>query len=140
MDAPHTPPLVLVMDDDEDVRFIAGFLLQRLGFAVVLAETGREAVERYREHRAAGRPVHAVILDITIPGSMGGKEVLDHLRQLDPGVRAYISSGNPYDPVMADPAAFGFSGALPKPYTYDALRALLTPVQGAAPPGLPHDA
>jgi CheY-like chemotaxis protein len=113
------------MDDDEDVRFIADCLLQRLGFSVAVAATGGEAVERYREAQAAGLRVHAVILDINIPGGMGGGDVLARLKELDPRVTAYISSGNPFDPLMQDPASHGFAGAIPKPFQASTLRALL---------------
>lgn len=118
-------PMILVMDDDEDVRFIAEFMLQRLGFAVVLATRGAEAIERYKEALAEGARFHAVILDINIPGSMGGGEVVKQLQTLDPLVNAYITSGNPFDPLMENPTAFGFTGAIAKPFMTENLRVLL---------------
>lgn len=120
-------PKILVMDDDEDVRFIAEFMLQRLGFAVVLATRGTEAIERYKEAFNSGARFHAVILDINIPGSMGGDEVIKHLRALDPQVNAYISSGNPFDSLMENPTAFGFTGAIAKPFFAENLSILLPP-------------
>jgi len=115
-DAP-AKPRILVMDDDEDVRFIAEFMLQRIGFTVVLTTMGAEAIERYKEALDDGARFHAVILDINIPGSMGGREVVNHLKAIDPQVNAFISSGNPFDPAMENPAAFGFSGAIAKPFS-----------------------
>lgn len=116
---------ILVMDDDEDVRFITDHLLRRLGFSVVLASEGIEAIECYRKAMASESPFHAVILDINIPGGPGGCAVLERLKELDPGVNAFISSGNPFDPVMVDPSTFGFAGALAKPLTTASLRILL---------------
>jgi len=124
MDDSLTLPTILVMDDDEDVRFIAELMLVRLGFAVVLTAQGPEAIELYREALVAGRRFHAVILDINIPGGMGGGEVLGHLQEIDPQVNAYISSGDPFDPLMVHPAAFGFSGAIAKPFLSENLRVL----------------
>lgn len=118
---------ILVMDDDEDVRFIAEFMLKRMGFSVELTSRGSEAVECYQKALDAGLPYHAVILDVNIPGGMGGHEVLRQLLSLDPNVNAYISSGNPFDPVMADPAAFGFKGAISKPFLLENLQILLPP-------------
>lgn len=118
---------VLVMDDDEDVRFVVEYLLARQGFTVVLTSSGSEAVERYRSALEEGTPFHAVILDITIPGSMGGHDVLKLLKEIDPRVTAFISSGNPFDPLMANPTAYGFSGALAKPFHAETLHMLLNP-------------
>jgi len=118
-------PLILVMDDDEDVRFIVDLMLKELGFAVDLASKGSEAIELYRNAKNSGLRYHAVILDINIPGSMGGLEVLGHLKEIDPGVNAYISSGNPFDPIMEDPAAFGFTGKFAKPIPEKQLKILI---------------
>jgi len=118
-------PKILVMDDDEDVRFIAELMLQRLGFAVILTAGGTETIERYKELLAEGARFHAVILDSNIPGSMGGREVVNHLKAIDPRVNAFISSGNPFDPAMENPAEFGFTGAIAKPFSTENLRSLL---------------
>ena len=117
----------LVMDDDEDVRFIAEYMLKNIGFAVVPTATGSEAIACYAAELRAGRRFLAVILDSNIPGSMGGREVLGKLKELDPQVNAFITSGNPFDPMMIDPKAFGFAGAIPKPFTTDCFLKLLAP-------------
>ena len=122
-----TVPTILLLDDDEDVRCIAEFMLNRLGFAVVLATRGTEAIERYQAALEAGIRFHAVILDINIPGSMGGGEVLVRLKEIDPQVHAFISSGNPFDPLMVNPTSFGFTGAIAKPFVTENLRILLPP-------------
>ena len=122
-----TEPTILILDDDEDVRCIAEFMLNRLGFVVVPATRGTEAIERYQAALDAGIRFHAVILDSNIPGSMGGGEVLGHLKEIDPQVNAFISSGNPFDPLMVNPTVFGFSGAIAKPFVTENLRILLPP-------------
>jgi CheY-like chemotaxis protein len=113
------------MDDEEVVRRLAVRLLQPLGYEVVEALDGAEVVERYVAARAAGRPFDAVIMDLTIPGGMGGLEALGQLRQLDPDVVALVSSGYSNDPIMATWAEQGFRGALAKPYLAVELREAL---------------
>ncbi|OGU11513.1 MAG: histidine kinase [Geobacteraceae bacterium GWC2_58_44] len=109
---------VLVMDDDEMVRFVAGETLKRYGFEVEFANDGSQAVEIYREHHLAGAPFAAVILDLNIPGGMGGEEAMKRLLEIDPAAKGYVSSGRTDDPVMMDYQSFGFSGTIEKPYFY----------------------
>jgi len=120
---------VLVMDDEEFIRDIAGRILRELGYEVECANDGAEAIEKYRAARDAGKPVDVVLMDLTIPGGLGGKEAIGKLRELDPNVRAIVSSGYSNDPVMADYQAYGFQGVIAKPYTIatmsTVLRALL---------------
>jgi PAS domain S-box-containing protein len=107
---------VLVMDDDENIRKILKDMLTYLGFEVHLAVAGLEAIELYRKEKEAGRPFGAVIMDLTIPGGMGGKEAIKGLLDLDPDVKAIVSSGYSNDPVMADFKKYGFREVLAKPY------------------------
>jgi CheY-like chemotaxis protein len=109
---------VLVMDDDEMVRFVAGETLKRYGFEVEFASDGLQAVELYREHRQAGSPFAAVILDLNIPGGMGGEEAMQLLLEIDPQAKGFVSSGRTDDPVMVNFRDFGFSGTIEKPYFY----------------------
>ncbi|GAM07779.1 response regulator receiver protein [Geobacter sp. OR-1] len=118
-------PTVLVMDDDEDVRFIAAIMLKRIGFNVDFAENGQEAVDMYRSGLHAGTRYHAVILDLNVPGGMGGEEAVRLLKEIDPDVAAYVSCGNPFDPAMDDPAGHGFRGAIAKPFLPEHLHILL---------------
>jgi CheY-like chemotaxis protein len=113
------------MDDEEPVRRAAAALLEKLGYEVACAASGEEALESYRAASEAGRPFAVVILDLTVPGRMGGKECARHLGRLDPSVRAIVSSGYSTDPVMANHEAFGFVGVLPKPYRVEELTAAL---------------
>jgi len=78
---------------------------------------GRDAVALYRRARAGGAPFAAVVLDLTIPGGMGGEQTMAELRRLDPEVRAIAASGYANDPVMAHRERYGFKAALPKPFT-----------------------
>ena len=104
------------MDDDDLIIDLAGELLSSLGYQVALAKDGAEAVTIYRNAKRQGRPFDLVILDLTVPGGMGGKKTLNELLAVDPHVRAIASSGYSDDPVMSDPVRFGFNGVLPKPY------------------------
>ena len=114
---------VLVMDDDEAVRTIAGEMLESGGYRVELAAHGAEAVALYREALRAQEPFHAVVLDLTVPGGMGAVEALQVLRATDPGVRAIVSSGYSDNPVLASHAECGFVGVVAKPYRRDDLLA-----------------
>lgn len=116
--SPQAVAKVLVMDDDEMVRFVAGETLKRYGFLVEFANEGSQAVEIYRQHQLAGSPFAAVILDLNIPGGMGGEEAMRRLLEIDPGAKGYVSSGRTDDPVMVNFESFGFSGTIEKPYFY----------------------
>ncbi len=107
---------VLVMDDDEMVRDVAAMMLDALGYEAGIASNGKEAVELFRKARLSGQPYDIVILDLAIPGGMDGKETLAMLKDIDPGVRAIVTTGYSHDPVVANFMEFGFNGALAKPY------------------------
>lgn len=106
------------MDDDEMVRFVAGETLKRYGFEVEFANDGAQAVELYRERHLSGDAFAAVILDLNIPGGMGGQEAMKLLLDIDPNAKGYVSSGRTDDPVMMNYQSFGFSGTIEKPYFY----------------------
>lgn len=108
---------VLLMDDDESIRSLAGHLLHRLGYTVAYADTGEQAVRACRQAQIDGTPFDCVILDLTVPGGMGGKEALRHILKLNTEIRAIATSGYSTDPVMANPQEFGFCGMVRKPYT-----------------------
>jgi PAS domain S-box-containing protein len=107
---------VLFMDDEEPIRQMAKFLLRRFGFEVVCVADGAEVVRSYREARNDGSPFVLVIVDLTVPGGMGGREAVAQLRAIDPNVRAIVSSGYSSDPVLANYREHGFCGVVAKPY------------------------
>ena len=108
--------MILLMDDDEGIRDMAGDMLHRIGYEVVLARDGSEALNRLRAAQASAKPFDAVILDLTVPGGMGGKETIQKMIEVDPGVKAIVSSGYADNAVMSDFSSYGFRGVISKPY------------------------
>jgi len=121
---------ILLVDDEEDVRNSTGAALRTLGYKVVLAENGSEAIEIFCQAADEGRPFDAVILDLTVHGGSGGKETLSNLKRIHPDVIAVVSSGYANDTVMTDFREFGFSGRLTKPYTIEDLGRVMRNVLG----------
>ncbi len=107
---------ILVMDDEEEIQDILGKMLQHLGFDVDFASEGEKALSQYTLAFHQGAPYVATILDLTIPGGMGGKETLRQIKALHHEAVVIVSSGYSNDPVMARFQQFGFSGVIAKPY------------------------
>ena len=107
---------VLVMDDEDFVRDVAGEILKTLGYEPSLAKDGETALDMYRRSMDEGRRYDLVIMDLTIPGGMGGKDAVKKLLALDPGARAIVSSGYSADPIMSDFRTHGFMAVITKPY------------------------
>lgn len=116
---------VLLLDDEDIIRSAYGELLSIFGYQVVLARDGMEAVELYQQAKETGDPFMAVVMDLTIPGGIGGLETMGILQRIDPDIKAIISSGYANDPVIADYKRYGFSGVVIKPYKVDDLLAEL---------------
>lgn len=110
-EALHGEGKILVVDDEESIREVAALLLETLGYTVELAETGEEAIDMCKRSS-----YDAVIMDLTIPGGMGGKEAAKEIREFDQDIRLIVSSGYSNDPVMARYQDYGFNGVLMKPY------------------------
>jgi PAS domain S-box-containing protein len=107
---------ILVMDDEDLVREVVGKMVAYLGYDANLARDGAEAISIFTEAQKSGQPFDAVILDLTVPGGMGGKEAMENLLKIDPKVKAIASSGYSDDPIMAEFHKYGFSAIIPKPY------------------------
>jgi len=116
---------ILVMDDEEVVRAVTGELLTSIGHDVAFAESGETALEAYQAARDAGTPFDAVILDLTIRGGMGGIETLRKLKEIDPNIKAVVSSGYSDDAAMSNYREQGFQAFLKKPYAMEELQSTL---------------
>ncbi|MBP7529179.1 MAG: response regulator, partial [Syntrophorhabdaceae bacterium] len=116
---------VLVMDDEEAILEIVGDILAYHGFTVDFARDGEEALCLYQE-----KEYDAVILDLTVPGGMGGREAMKELLRIDPMVRAIVSSGYSNDPIMSDYRQYGFKNVIAKPYDLEELGEVLRSVMG----------
>jgi PAS domain S-box-containing protein len=116
---------ILVVDDEDFVLKVAREMLSRMGYDVETALSGDRAIEMYRRALGENKRFDCVIIDLTIRGSMGGLEILTRLREADPGVTAIVSSGYSNDPVMSNYRDHGFSGIVPKPYSYSELESIM---------------
>jgi CheY-like chemotaxis protein len=119
---------VLVMDDEDAVLQVVETMLNHLGYHVELAVNGEEALAKYRNAQQLRRPFDVVIMDLLVPGGMGGKEAVRKLLAVDPQARVIVSSGYCYDPVMANYKRYGFKGVIAKPYHLAGLSVLLQQV------------
>lgn len=110
------PPKILVMDDDTLVCGTARLMLQRLGYAVVLAADGEQAIEIYTQAQDSDHPVALAILDLKVDGGMGAVETARRLRDIDPEAKLVVSSGSTNLPEMVHHQQHGFQGFLAKPF------------------------
>jgi PAS domain S-box-containing protein len=116
---------ILVMDDEEMVRQVLEKMLGLLGYDAKFSGDGSEALELFTRARESGQAFDAVILDLTVPGGMGGKEVMERLLKIDPRVKAIVSSGYSEAPIMAEFEKYGFRGIIAKPYKVSELGKVL---------------
>jgi CheY-like chemotaxis protein len=116
---------ILLMDDEQIILDVTHEVLTFLGYEVMFARDGADAIALYRKEKEANAPFDAVIIDLTIPEGMGGKEAIQKLRDYDPAIKAIVSTGYSNDPVVMDYAQYGFSGKLSKPYKINDLKEIL---------------
>lgn len=116
---------ILVMDDDETIRETIGQILRHLGHAVTLTADGQAAVAAHAAALRSAEPFDLVLLDLTVPGGMGGREALQAMRQVEAGIRAVVISGYTDDAVLQESARHGFAAALAKPFETETLRRLI---------------
>jgi len=128
---------VLYMDDESALRDIAGEMLGHMGYEVEFARDGAEAIKMYSEAAASKKPFDVVIMDLTIPDGMDGAEAVRKLREIDPGVKAIVSSGYANDPIIKDFKKYDFSGVIAKPFDVDELVRVIESVLADGPRILP---
>jgi PAS domain S-box-containing protein len=124
---------ILLMEDELVLSQAAGEMLQEIGYEVEYAENGQMALEKYGRKLREGAPFDLVLLDLTIPGGMGGKETMAGLLKIDPRARAVVTSGYPDDPVLLHYSDYGFCDKIIKPYTIEELSEVLQRVLRATP-------
>ena len=121
-----TPLKVLIMDDEEIVRDVAGEMLLQLGHEAVLSADGEKAVQAYKKSLDSGHPFDLVIMDLTIPGGMGGAEAVQRILDINPKAKVMVSSGYSNDPIMANCRKYGFCAAIVKPYQLQQLARIIS--------------
>jgi two-component system cell cycle sensor histidine kinase/response regulator CckA len=121
---------VLIMDDEPVLRKMISDMLKYLGYESETAANGSQALEMYKQAQQADASFDAVILDLTVPGEMGGAEAADKLHKIDPNVRCIVSSGYSTDPIMAEYKEHGFAAVIAKPYQIAELNEVLSRVIG----------
>ncbi len=118
---------VMVMDDDAMIREVSSGLLSSLGYEVLLVEDGQEAINLYKK-RGSAEKIDVIIMDLTIPGGMGGEIAVQEIHRLNPEAKVIVSSGYSNNPIMANYAAYGFCAALDKPYQLKSLMMVMDQV------------
>ena len=119
---------VLIMDDEKPIRDIAEEMLTLLGYETDCAQDGHQAINKYLNAKEKGTPFDVIIMDLTIPGGMGGEKTIKELLDVDPQVRAIVSSGYSSDPILANYKQYGFKGIVAKPYLMEELCSALDAV------------
>jgi CheY-like chemotaxis protein len=116
---------VLLMDDEQVILEVTNEVLRFLGYEVMFARDGAAAITLYTQEKTKGAPFDLIILDLSVPEGMGGKETFEKLHALDPSAKIVISSGFTNDPMLTDYKSFGLSGVLAKPYRITEIKTLL---------------
>jgi DNA-binding NtrC family response regulator len=123
---------VLVLDDEDHVRKVAEILITKMGFNVLTACNGDDAIEIFKKASDEGNPISIVLLDLTIAGGLGGKDIISTLNCINPNLKSIASSGYLDDPAMASPKSFGFTTKIRKPYLNSELQSLLKDLEEPA--------
>jgi len=116
---------VLLMDDEQIILDVTLEVLRYLEYDVMFARDGVAALDLYKQEKEAGVPFDLVILDLSVPEGLGGKDAIALLKAYDPSVKAIVSSGYANDPVVENFNHYGFSGRLSKPYKINDLKEIL---------------
>lgn len=121
----HGHGRIMVMDDEEVVQSVSKSMLNHFGYDVVLANHGEEAIALFKEGITNSAPIDLIIMDLTIPGGMGGQEAVEKIHAIDPQVKVVVSSGYSNDPIMANCKAYGFLAAVTKPFQLQDLKSVV---------------
>lgn len=119
---------ILMMDDEVPILEFMTNLVTKLGYEPITSENGEQAIAHYKTAMEQDRKIDLVIMDLTIPNGMGGRETISELLRIDPDVNAIVASGYSNDPILADPKAYGFKGAIVKPFRIKEMSALIARV------------
>ena len=131
---------ILLMDDDESIREVMEETLGFLGYTVLTTRDGVETIAKYQQYASPETPIDLVIMDLTIPGGMGGKEAVGKILEIDQDAKVVVSSGYSQDPVMADYESYGFIDILAKPYTLEEISKKISQILGRKSRHLPPGA
>jgi len=122
------PARILVMDDEEIIRDVTSKMLKRLGYYVQTVSDGSQAIDLYKQSIDAGEPFDIILMDLTVPGGMGGKESVKEILKIDPMATVVVSTGYAEDPVIINYSEYGFKGIIIKPYILSKLEKVLNQV------------
>lgn len=120
---------ILLMDDDKMIRNVVQRMLTAKGYTVLVATNGEEAVQLYKDTENSSNSIEFIILDLTVPGGMGGKEAAQKIHAINPDAKLIVSSGYSNDAVIANYKDFGFAACLVKPFQLDDLTRILKKIQ-----------
>jgi CheY-like chemotaxis protein len=123
---------ILLMDDDPEVADVSRDMLDSLGYVTEVASSGEDAIDQFWKAEERGRPFDLVILDLTVPGGMGGRDAVSHIKQIRQQVPVVVTSGYADDSVLANYDKYGFDGVLPKPFGISDLRRALEQAETTA--------
>ena len=123
---------ILIMDDEVIIRNVCGEILKALGYEVGFAKDGTEAIQAYKQAEKEQKPFDVVIMDLTVPGGIGGKETISKLLEFAPHAKVIVSSGYSSDPIMADYAKYGFCGVITKPYNVNQVSEVISGILNKA--------
>ncbi len=121
---------ILLMDDEAAIRQGTSELLRELGYRVETVADGEEAILRYQQALNSDTPFDIVILDLTVPGGMGGQAAISYLRDINPHIKTIVSSGYAEDPIISEFERYGFSGVVTKPYKLEELNRVILRLVG----------
>jgi CheY-like chemotaxis protein len=116
---------ILVMDDEEIITDTVRQMLESMGYTVVCKNDGKEALDFYINETRDERQCTAMIFDLTVPGGMGGIEAVKEVRKFDKEIPVFVISGYADDPALKDPANYGFTASISKPFTMEELSEML---------------